>query len=49
LIFQALYTPKESDSIYEREQISMLIQGNSVITVQEGKQGDCWSDIKLGT
>jgi hypothetical protein len=30
----------------EREQVSMFILGNTILTIQEGKEGDCWEKVR---
>lgn len=45
MIFQLIKASEHSD-FNEREQISMFISGNTVITIQEGKDGDSWNSVR---
>jgi Mg2+ and Co2+ transporter CorA len=49
IIFQIMTIKKQSEDeqqYNEREQVSMLIFKNTVITLQEGIEGDCWDNLR---
>jgi Mg2+ and Co2+ transporter CorA len=47
IIFQILTIgSNKSENYNDREQVSMLIFRDTIITLQEGLEGDCWQELR---
>ncbi|PRP78215.1 magnesium Mg(2+) and cobalt Co(2+) transport protein CorA [Planoprotostelium fungivorum] len=45
-LFFVFQIPSVIDGLLDREQVSIIISGRTVVTIQEGKKGDCWNPVR---
>eukprot|EP01117_Protostelium_nocturnum_P004363 TRINITY_DN1581_c0_g1_i1.p1 TRINITY_DN1581_c0_g1~~TRINITY_DN1581_c0_g1_i1.p1 ORF type:complete len:526 (+),score=166.32 TRINITY_DN1581_c0_g1_i1:74-1651(+) len=45
-LFFVFQIPSIQQGILEREQVSLIVSGKNIVTIQEGKKGDCWGPVR---